>query len=426
MSPLGPEPARPDAARPGRGMRTAQRSSAAVEAAGPRRGARAAAPSPATRSPRAGVAACALAALACARSESSSPVAATAAHPPARIELPSAAPNAPVSAPIAIGAAAPALPALRWIVGEPLAAFEPGTAYLVAFWAPWSGTSTQVFARLSELERRNKERGLVVLAVTGPDARGTTLEIARTRLHELGDFVATRVAYDADGAWVRAFLGDPTAPLLPAVYLVDRGGRVAAEGALSEVELRLGSVLAGQHDLAALATEAAAKPGLLAKTAELQRAFDAAHRAHDWARAVALCDELVALDLVRNRRFALTKFQILFLETPRTDEALLYARTLADGLARDDVGMLGTLAWTLVDPHLTPPKRDLELAGRCAQRAVDLSLRRNAALLDTLARVHATQGDLPRAIELEEEAARLDPLFRGVLSDYRAQLAGAR
>lgn len=364
----------------------------------------------------------ALAALACARvpaTEAAKEAEHAPIEPPGSVAAPSG-----TSAMLPIGAQAPALPALRFLAGEPVAAFEPGRTYLVAFWAPWSGTSTQAFARLSDLDRRHRERGLVVLAVTGPDARGTTLASARARLAELGEFVATRVAYDETGAWTRAWIGEPSAPLLPEVFLVDSTGTVAAQGALAEVELRLPAVLAGTHDVARIASEAAEKPALLAKSAELQRAFDAAYRAHDWARVVELCDQLVALDAVRNRRFAVSKFQVLYLETRRTDEALEYARTLAEGLARDDVGMLGTLAWTIVDPHLEPPKRDLALAEACARRAVELTARRNPVLLDTLARVHAAGGDLARAIRVEEEAAHLDPLFQGTLSDYRARTEG--
>ncbi|MBK7877749.1 MAG: hypothetical protein IPJ77_18865 [Planctomycetes bacterium] len=367
-----------------------------------------------------------LAASACSRT---APAEAPTGAVPAPAELPplrATPPIATTSAALAVGAAAPALPALRWIQGTPLDAFAPGSAQLVVFWAPWSGTSTQVFARLSELDRRHRERGLVVLAVTGPDGRGTTFETARTRVHELGEFAATRIAYDDGGAWVRTWIGDPERPLLPVAFLVDRTGRIAAKGALSEVELRLAPVLAGQHDLAELVAEAETNEKDLARSADLQRSFHAAYRARDWPLAAGICDELIVLDLVRNRRFAFAKFQLLYLETARTDEALAYARELADGLARDDLGMLNALAWTLVDPHLAPPKRDLELAGRCAQRAVDLSLRRNAALLDTLACVHAAQGDLEAAIGIEEEAARLDPLFAARLSEYRARRAGAK
>ncbi|MBI5364410.1 MAG: hypothetical protein HZA53_14615 [Planctomycetes bacterium] len=325
-------------------------------------------------------------------------------------------------APLAIGAEAPPPAGLRWITGGPIEKLEHGKAHLVVFWAPWSGASTQVFARLSDLQRRNTERGLVVFAVTAADARGTTLERARTRLFELGELAAVPTAFDPDGVWRARWIGGEHDPALPLAFLVDREGRLAASGPPSEVELRLQAVLAGLHDLTRLAKDEAAKPGVLARSLALQSEFHSAWRASDWPRAVRLCDELLALDGARHRRFALTKFQVLFLHTPRVDEALDYARALADGLARDDVGLLNSLAWTLVDPHLSVPKRDLALAGRCAQRAVDLTVRRNAVLLDTLARVHAAQNELERALAIEEEAARLDPLFQGRVSELRAEL----
>lgn len=343
---------------------------------------------------------------------------------PAELDVPPQARAAAneVRAWLAIGAEAPAPAGLRSITGESVTTFERGKVHLVVFWAPWSGASTQVLARLSDLQRRNRERGLVVLAVASADARGTTLERARRLLLELGDRAAVPTAFDPDGAWRAQWIGGARDPALPIAFLVDRSGRLAASGPPSEVELGLQAVLADRHDLARLANVAGAKPGILAKSLALQSGFHAAWRASDWPRVVGFCDELLALDAPRHRRFALTKLQVLLLHTPRVDEALDYAHALADGLARDDVGLLDALAWTLVDPNSPVPKRDLALAKRCAQRAVELTLRRNAVLLDTLARVHAAQGEVERALAIEEEAAGLDPSFQNRVSEFRAEL----
>lgn len=334
---------------------------------------------------------------------------------------PAAAAPDPAGSRLEIGGDAPGLEGLRWITGAPAGELERGRVLLVVFWAPWSGTSTQTLARLAELERRHAARGLDVLAVSAADARGTTLERARRSLHELAGQVPARTAFDTDGTWRARWIGAEADPMLPVAFLVDRTGRIASEGSVAQAELRLPRVLADQHDLAKLAAEAAREPELLARSAELQRDFHAASRASDWPRVLARCDELLALDLDRHRRFTLAKFQVLLLRQHRAAEAYAYARALADGIARDDVGLLNSIAWTIVDPHQPVPERDLALAGRCAQRAVDLTLRRNAVLLDTLARVHAAQGEFDRAIAVEEEAARIDPIFAGPASELRAK-----
>jgi len=49
-------------------------------------------------------------------------------------------------------------------------------------------------------------------------------------------------------------------------------------------------------------------------------------------------------------------------------------------------------------------KRDLDLADKFASRAVELTERKDASVLDTLARAKFEKGDLDKAIEIETEA----------------------
>ena len=65
--------------------------------------------------------------------------------------------------------------------------------------------------------------------------------------------------------------------------------------------------------------------------------------------------------------------------------------------------MLNQLAWTIVDaPGLE--KRDLDLALRTAQRAVELTHEREVAILDTLARAYFEKGQIDQAIEWQGKA----------------------
>lgn len=320
-----------------------------------------------------------------------------------------------------VGDLAPDLGRLEWIAGDPVASLERGKTYFVFFWAPWSGASTQLFARLSELQRKNADRGLVVIGITSPDARGTTFEAARARVDELRAFASFRVAFDRAAATRLRYLGVGGALQPPYAVLVDRDGRIVVAGSSVEAELRLPTVLAAQHDLRALATEGARRREILEQGLRLQREFDDAYRNGNWPAARQRCDELLALDRSRFRRFAVARFQVLLLAAERLDDAYAEGRTLLEGIARDDIGMLGTIAWSIVDPAAPLARRDLVLAGECAQRSVDLSGRRNAVLLETLARVHQQQGELERAIEIQREAVRLDPTREGALHEFQAQ-----
>lgn len=320
-----------------------------------------------------------------------------------------------------IGATAPELALPRWIAGAPAFGLEPGKVHFVVFWAPWSGASTQSLTRLGDLARRNAATDLVVTGVAGPDGRGSTFTTARERLRESVSAAPFRCGWDESGAAQRAWLGAPGERALPCAFLVDRDGHVAAIGAPGLVELRVASVLAGAHDLAALAREAADHGAVEAELARARDAFQVACRTRDWERALGACDELLRIDSDGHRRMIVARFQILLARLGRADDAYAYGRELLAGVARDDIGSLAILAWTVVDPDQRLPRRDLAFAGACAQRAVDLSQRRNATLLDTLARVHHAQGELDQAIAIETEAVRLDAFFAGVLADYRRE-----
>ena len=64
---------------------------------------------------------------------------------------------------------------------------------------------------------------------------------------------------------------------------------------------------------------------------------------------------------------------------------------------------MNQIAWSMVDPDSEFENPDLDLALKCAQRAVELS-KGEANVVDTLAHVHAARGDIDKAIELEQQA----------------------
>jgi tetratricopeptide (TPR) repeat protein len=64
----------------------------------------------------------------------------------------------------------------------------------------------------------------------------------------------------------------------------------------------------------------------------------------------------------------------------------------------------------IVDPARTPEKQDLKLALRAAARASELTKdepQMQASVLDTLARVYFSMGDVAKAIELQQRAIDL-------------------
>ena len=92
----------------------------------------------------------------------------------------------------------------------------------------------------------------------------------------------------------------------------------------------------------------------------------------------------------------------------------------------DSAQALNEIAWIIVDaPGLE--KRDLALCEKLATRAVELTDRKDGAILDTLARVHFEKGNIDKAIELQTEAvAKAQPEMKAEIEKTLAQYKEAR
>jgi hypothetical protein len=88
-------------------------------------------------------------------------------------------------------------------------------------------------------------------------------------------------------------------------------------------------------------------------------------------------------------------------------------------IKQKDAQGLNAVAWGMVDPAAPAENPDLDLALRAAEAADQIAGHSDAAILDTLARVHFVRGDVAKAIELQTKAVDLAE------GDMKAELAKA-
>ena len=74
----------------------------------------------------------------------------------------------------------------------------------------------------------------------------------------------------------------------------------------------------------------------------------------------------------------------------------------------DEAMVLNQMAWFVVDSP-TVKTRDLAFAHKLASRANELTEDKDAAILDTFARVYYEQGDLKNAIRIQKKAVEFAP-----------------
>lgn len=101
----------------------------------------------------------------------------------------------------------------------------------------------------------------------------------------------------------------------------------------------------------------------------------------------------------------------------------LAAALVTAGIAQRNAALLNDVAWAIVDPVAEVAHRDLDLAMRAATQAVEWSAWEQPSAIDTLARVHAWQGDFAAALAVQQRA--LTQLYTTSTATPRGPFAAA-
>ncbi|MCY2959677.1 MAG: redoxin domain-containing protein [Planctomycetota bacterium] len=339
--------------------------------------------------------------------------------PPALAQTPAQTKPATLS----VGDAAPALAINKWVKGEPVTGFQKGKTYIVEFWATWCGPCIAGMPHLSEMQKKYADKGLTIIGVTAEDSRGNTLEKVEAMVKDKGDKMAYTVAWDDGRKTNDAYMRAAQQNGIPCCFLVDANGKIAYIGHPARIDATLETVVAGKHDLAALAASAKKAKEQEAQGLKLQNDLNKAAASKDWESAIKACDDMIALDADQFGGAAIAKFQILANEVKDMDRAHKWAKEAFEGVCKDSPELLNGLAWTMVDPDAKYEKRDADLALKIALRAAELSKEKDPSILDTLARAWFTKGDPAKAVETQRKAVALDPRLSDSLKEYEEALA---
>jgi thiol-disulfide isomerase/thioredoxin len=306
---------------------------------------------------------------------------------------------------LTVGSPAPKLQTGKWVQGEPVKEFQKGTAYIVEFWATWCGPCRVSIPHLNETYTKYKDKGLVVI---GQDCWERDDALVAPFVKQMGGKMTYRVALDDKAGSKKGKMADTWMDAagrngIPSAFLVDTKGMVAWIGHPMELkESILDAVLAGKFDVQKAAEDYANAQKAQVQMQAIWAALNKAKQGKKWDEASAELEKIEKLTPVKQRQgLDLTRFDILL---GREDYPAAYKLAVKISEANQDNAMLqNDLAWRIAtDPRIK--QRDLDVAETIANRANEAAKGKDAAILDTVARVKFMQGKNEEAIRLQEKA----------------------
>ncbi|HPM23728.1 MAG TPA: redoxin family protein [Phycisphaerae bacterium] len=276
-----------------------------------------------------------------------------------------------------LGDAAPPLKVEKWVKGGPidLKNGKDKSIYLIEFWATWCGPCRASIPHLTELQKKYKDKGLVVIGVSVDNEK--TRDNVKPFVDDMGDKMGYAVALDQkeDGtstAYMKPFELDG----IPSAFLVDKAGKLVWLGQgypLVGVEEAIDQILAGKYDLKA------------AQQAEKTRRAEAGKR--------------------RQLMEKIQKYFELVSESEKPEGADKLGREVFAALGKDAM-LLNEFSWEILTGEEIK-YRDLKLALDVGKAAYDACEGKEAAIVDTYARALFDNGNVKDAIEYQKKAVQL-------------------
>jgi thiol-disulfide isomerase/thioredoxin len=303
------------------------------------------------------------------------------------------------SATLKPGDPAPPLKVAKWVKGEPVKELEKGKVYVLECWATWCGPCDGAIPHVTELQKKFKDKGLIVIGMNVWENDDAAVE---PFVKKMGDKMDYRVAMDDKSGGDRGKMAETWMAAagqngIPCSFIVDRDTKIAWIGHPMQMEKVLQKVIDGKFD--------AKKEGeRQEKTKASMEKFGAAMAGKDWDKALAAVDEVLAADPDTTPMLAPAKVYILN-QKKDAKAANKLAKELSEGPHGKDQQTLVGLAYAMLGEG-EPKDRgvDIDLAMSLAEKGAAMGGDMGKMAKTFVAKGHAAKGDYAKAVEAQTAA----------------------
>jgi thiol-disulfide isomerase/thioredoxin len=319
------------------------------------------------------------------------------------------------------GDPAPSIAELVSVSGEKLDRFEPGTIYVIDFWATWCGPCIKAMPHMSELAKKYKDKSVKVhgISIWETEMRADKALVDRVRdFVQTSETIAYPISYGGDnGDLARRWMNGAGRSTIPTVFVIDKEGKIAWIGhPMMGLDDALAKIVAGtfnpaKEQEAAKQREDNRQIGMRMATRLQQRV-----QAKDWDAALEIADNIIEIDPVMFAPTSVAKMRILVKELKDAKLAKEWGNVSVEKFKGSSLA-LREQARLLLESE--GDLRDLDLAGRLAEAAVATAPADETETFLVLASVQAASGDTAGA------RATLE-LARGKASDADKEVIRSR